>query len=89
MWRGDHGINTCVWGRRTKELIHVYGEGGTRELIRVCVCGGGGGTDKEVIHVCVEVGPSTICVCGRETRNYYVYVRDQGFNAYMCRGQGN
>ena len=54
----------------------MYGGGGTRELIRVvyvcvcvCVCGGGGGGDKEVIHVCVEVGPSNICGCGRGTRN--------------------
>ena len=27
MGEGDQGINTCVWGRVTKELIHVYGGG--------------------------------------------------------------
>ena len=33
MGEGDHGINTCVWGMGTKELIHVYGGGGIKELI--------------------------------------------------------
>ena len=81
---GGGGTKDLIWGRGTMELIHVhggrvtqqiehvYGGGGTRELICVCVCG----WDKEVIHVGVEVGPSTICVCGRGTRNYYMYVRD-------------
>ena len=51
-------------GRVTQQLVHVYGGGGTRELICVCMWVGQG-----VIHVGVEVGPSTICVCGRGTRN--------------------
>ena len=32
--RGDQGINTCVWGRVTKELIRVWGRV-TKELIHV------------------------------------------------------
>ena len=31
---GDQEINTCVWGRGTMELRHVYG-GGAKELINV------------------------------------------------------
>ena len=58
MGEGDQGINTCAWGRGTKELIHVWvGDRGPGTLIIcvcVCVCGGGGG-GGQVIHVCVEV----------------------------------
>ena len=124
--RRDHGINTCVWGRvpintcvwgrGAKELIHVYGGGGTKELTRVwgrgdqgintcvgggrggrelirvcveCVCGGGGGGGTRKSYMCVCGGEDqVIFVCGRGEgpRNYYMYVRVQIFNAYMCRG---
>ena len=55
MGEGVEGINTCVWGKGDPAInacvwrrgIHVYSGGGTRELI----------------YVCVEVEPSTICVC--------------------------
>ena len=36
----------------------------------MCVCGRGG--YKEVIHVCVEVGPSTICVWGGDKELIHV-----------------
>ena len=44
VWGRDQGINTCMCGGGTKELIHVRrGDQG----ITTCVCGGG---TKELIH---------------------------------------
>ena len=59
------------------ELIHVYGVGGTRELIRVCVCvGGGGGGDKEV-HT---------CVCGGRTKYYLCVWEGDKELIHVCEG---
>ena len=70
---GDQGINTCVWGRGTMEFIHVYGGGGNRELICVCVCMGGGET---------RIQGSNTCVCGGRTK-YYVWDKEL---IHVCEG---